>query len=144
VRRYDSPVTRPAPDHPPDDPIDHPNQPGRGLLVLAFVAILVAGGLGGAIGWGIVNTSCTEKPTVSQQLIEAVPGTQIHSHSCDAALVGGALVGAGIAAIGAGIVAGLVLRAQSEWRAHPPGAPLIGPGPDPVNRSGSGGSPPRT
>ena len=114
--------------------------------MLAFVAILFAGGLGGAIGWGIVNTSCTEKPTVAQQLIDTVPGTQVHTHSCDAALVGGALVGAGIAAVGAGIVAGLVLRAQSEWRAHPPGAPRIGPGPDPdpLSRSGSGGSPPRT
>jgi hypothetical protein len=148
IRRYDPLVTLPAPHgataRPTPPTIDHPNHPGRGLLVLAFVAILIAGGLGGAIGWGIVNTSCTEKPTVAQQLIDTVPGTQIHTHSCDAALVGGALVGAGIAAVGAGIVAGLVLRAQSEWRAHPPGAPVIGAGPDPVSRSGSGGSPPRT
>ena len=44
---------------------EHPNRPTRGLLVLMFVGILVAGGLGGAIGYGIVDTSCTETPTVS-------------------------------------------------------------------------------
>ena len=114
-----------------------------------FVGILVAGGLGGAIGYGIVDTSCTETPTVSEQLLESVPNYEAETHSCDLALLGGAVAGAAIAAIGAGIVAGLMLRAQSEWRAHPaPYPPASGPGPDPnpgdVNPTGSGESPPRT
>jgi hypothetical protein len=109
-----------------------------------FVGILVAGGLGGAIGWGIVDTSCTETPTVGNQLVEAVPGVHAPRHSCDAALIGGALVGAGVAAVGAGVVAGLMLRAQSEWRAHPPAAPRRRTPTRPVTRSESGGNPPHT
>jgi F0F1-type ATP synthase membrane subunit c/vacuolar-type H+-ATPase subunit K len=128
-------------------PSDHPNRPGRGVLVLAFVGIVVAGCLGGAIGWGVVASSCTEKPPVGDQLLEAVPGVEVNTHSCDAALVGAAVVGAAVAAIGAGVVAGLMLRAQSEWRAHPPPAGAhrgARPQPQRVNRSGSGGSPPHT
>jgi hypothetical protein len=132
----------------PDQPTDHPNRPGRGVLVLAFVGIVIAGCLGGAIGWGIVNSSCSEKPTVGDQLLEAVPGVKADTHSCDAALLGAAVVGAGVAAVGAGVVAGLMLRAQSEWRAHPPpaGAYRGDPRARPrrVNRGGSGGSPPHT
>jgi hypothetical protein len=116
--------------------------------VLAFVGIVIAGCLGGAIGWGIVDSSCTEKPPVGDQLLEAVPGFDASTHSCDAALIGAAVVGAGLAAIGAGVVAGLMLRAQSEWRAHPPPAGAHRKNPRApsrrVNRSGSGGSPPHT
>jgi hypothetical protein len=128
-------------------PPAHPNRPSRGLLALAFVAILVAGGLGGAIGWGIVDTTCTEEPTVAEQLLEAVPDYEADERSCDLARLGGAIGGAALAAIGAGVVAALVLRAQSEWRAHPPGsARSAGAGrpPPSVNRAGSGESPPRT
>ena len=112
------------------------------MLVLAFAAIFVAGLLGGAIGYGIVNASCTETPTVADQLTSTVPGVHTTSHSCDAALVGGALIGTVIAGMGAGIVAGLMLRAQSEWRAHPPGTAMSGAARRPVNRSGSSGNPP--
>jgi hypothetical protein len=129
---------------PSADPIsEHPNRPGRGLLVLAFVGILIAGGLGGAIGWGIVDTSCAETPPVSEQLIEAVPGTEVETHSCNVALVAAALAGAAVAAIGAGIVAALMLRAQSEWRAHPPGSPRRDRA-EPVSPAGSGESSPHT
>jgi hypothetical protein len=126
-------------------PPDHPNRPSRGLLILAFVGIVIAGALGGAIGWGIVDTSCVETPPVGDQLLEAVPSVEAESRSCDAALLGGALAGAAIAAVGAGIVAGLMLRAQSEWRAHPPESPPRAEArPTSVNRSGSDGSPPHT
>jgi hypothetical protein len=90
-----------------------PNQPSRRVLALAFAGILLAGGLGGAIGWGIVDTSCSETPTVGEELLDAVPGYEVSTRSCDVALVTGALAGAAIAAIGAGVVAGLMLRAQS-------------------------------
>jgi F0F1-type ATP synthase membrane subunit c/vacuolar-type H+-ATPase subunit K len=139
VRRYDPSVSSPAPPA-------HPNRPTRGLLALAFAGILVAGALGGAIGYGIVDTSCTETPTVGERLLESVPGFEATTHSCDLALVVGALAGAAIAGIGAGIVAGLMLRAQSEWRAHPPEAPAggDGDGPDPFSSGESGESPRRT
>jgi hypothetical protein len=110
-----------------------------------FAGILVSGALGGAIGYGIVDTSCTETPTVADQLLESVPKYQAETHSCDLALLAGAVAGTLVAGIGAGVVAGLMLRAQSEWRAHPPAEPPAAPGgPDPVNPTGSGESPPRT
>ena len=117
------------------------------MLVLAFFGIVFAGVLGGAIGWGIVDTSCTEIAARRRSTARSDP-----RHDCAGAFVRraallAALVGAGIAAIGAGIVAGLMLRAQSEWRAHPPG-PATPDGGEPeaarVSRSRSGGSPPRT
>jgi hypothetical protein len=126
---------------PDPDPRDHPNRPGRALLVLAFVGILLAGGLGGAIGWGIVDTSCSEQPTVAGRLLETVPRFTAETRSCEVPLIAGALAGAAIAAVGAGVVAGLMLRAQTEWRAHPPGDPR---GAGPVTPPGSGGNPPHT
>ena len=36
-------------------PPEHPNRPKRAQLVVAFVGIVLAGALGGAIGWGIVD-----------------------------------------------------------------------------------------
>ena len=119
-----------------------------------FVGILVAGGLGGAIGYGIVDTWCTETPTVSDQLLESVPNYEAQTHSCDLALLGGALAGAAIAAVGAGVVAVLMLRAQSEWRAHPARVPEPARRPAPrdpdrptraaISPTESGESPPRT
>jgi hypothetical protein len=117
---------------------DHPNRPSRLVLLLAFAGILFAGALGGAIGWGVVGTSCTEVPAVGDQLLEAIPGMTAPEHSCDAPRVAAALAGAAIAAIGAGVVGALMLRAQSEWRAHPPEST------DQVTRSRSGGNPPHT
>lgn len=88
--------------------------------MLAFVGIVVAGALGGLIGWGIVDTTCSETPTIAEQLLGQVPGHDVQHQECGAKLLGGALAGAAIAAGGAGIVAVLMLRAQSEWKAHPP------------------------
>jgi hypothetical protein len=117
----------------------HPNAPRRTQLALAFAGIVLAGMLGGTIGWGIVDTTCTEKATVAQQLLEDVPGYHAEQQSCDLALIGGALAGTVITAVGAAVVAVLVLRAQSEWRAHPPGPRRATA---PVRPARSGGSPP--
>jgi hypothetical protein len=80
----------------------HPNVPTRTAVVLAFGGVLVAGLLGALIGWGLVDTAC--------------------DGDCGPALAVGTIVGAALAAAGAAIVAVLVLRAMSEWRAHPPGS----------------------
>ena len=135
---------------PIDAPGTHPNLPRRGALALMFGAIVLCGVLGGAIGYGLVRTSCPSAPTVAEQLLEVVPGYHAHTPSCDLKLLGGALSGTVLAAIGAGVVAILMMRAQSEWRSHPArrslvGAPGPGAGPDPpVRRKRSGGTPPRT
>lgn len=117
----------------------HPNAPRRGLLALAFLGIVFAGALGGLIGWGIVDTTCSEQPTVAEELIGGVPGHEVRHQSCGPALFAGALVGAAVAAVGAGVVAVLMLRAHSEWRSHPP-VPADGA----LRRTRSAGSPPRT
>jgi hypothetical protein len=110
---------------PPDDttPVDvpyHPNVPKRRSVMLAFFGVLVAGALGGTIGWGLVDASCSEAPMQVQRLLGAVPGYRMHTPSCDVYLLLGAVSGAVVCALGAAVVAVLVLRAQSEWRAHPP------------------------
>ena len=62
--------------------------------------------LGGAIGYGLVDTSCTETPTVAEQLLEtSARATRPTRHRATSTLLGGALVGTVIAAIGAGVVA---------------------------------------
>lgn len=101
-------------------PDDHPNLPARRPIFLAFAGIVLAGLLGGTIGWGLVRASCTEQPTVLQDLLRGVDGYTVATRSCTASLTGGAVGGAMLAAAGAGIVAVLVLRAMSEWRGHPP------------------------
>jgi hypothetical protein len=136
-----------------DAPAAHPNLPRRGALALMFAAIVVCGALGGSIGYGLVNTSCASAPTVAEHLLETVPGYHASTPSCDLKLLGGALVGTVFAAVGAGVVAMLMMRAQAEWRAHPAGRPLAssgsptrpepGRGP-PVRKPRSGGTPPRT
>jgi len=75
--------------------------PSRWAYVLAFGGVVLAGILGGIIGYGIADVS---------------------SHS-DVAHVVGAFVGAVIGAGGVGIVAVLVLRAMAEWRRQDPSAP---------------------
>jgi hypothetical protein len=138
---------------PIDAPGTHPNLPRRGALALMFVSIVICGMLGGTIGYGLVRTSCPSTPTVAEQLLEVVPGYDAHTPACDLKLLGGALAGTVLAAIGAGVVAMLMLRAQSEWRTHPAGRPLSGAGSSPapgagrappVRRGRSGGTPPRT
>ena len=64
---------------------------------LAFVAIMVAGLFGAAIGYGIVDVQCTG--------------------DCGTASGVGAVVGAVVGAGGVAIVAVLVLRAMGEWQA---------------------------
>ena len=71
--------------------------PSRGSFVLAFSAVVVAGALGGIIGYGIVAVSTDS----------------------GAAQFVGALVGALVGAIGVGVVAVLVLRAMAEWKRQP-------------------------
>jgi hypothetical protein len=72
--------------------------PSRWAFLLAFGGVVLAGVLGGIIGYGIADVS-------SQS---------------DASHVVGALVGALIGAGGVGVVAVLVLRAMAEWRRHGP------------------------
>jgi hypothetical protein len=108
-----------------------------------FAAIVVCGLLGGAIGYGLVNTSCASAPTVAEKLIEVVPDYHAHTPSCDLKLLAGALVGTVATAVGAGVVAVLMLRAQSEWSTHPATRPVPGAAP-PVRKPRSGEMPPRT
>lgn len=118
-------------------PPAHPNAPRRAQLALAFAGIAATGVLGGTIGWGLVDTSCSETPSVAQRLLGEVDGFEVEVASCDARLLGGAVAGTVVTSVGAGVVAGLMLRAQSEWRAHPP------PSGD-FRRARSAGTPRRT
>ena len=72
--------------------------PSRGAFLLAFGSVVLAGILGGIIGYGIADVS-------SQSDISHLIGTFI-----------GSLIGAA----GVGIVAVLVLRAMAEWRRQNP------------------------
>jgi hypothetical protein len=63
----------------------------------AFVAILVAGAVGGVIGWTFVKLQCDGGCEVSASI--------------------GAAVTAVLAALGTAVVAVLALRAMGEWRA---------------------------
>jgi hypothetical protein len=81
-----------APEHPPAPPLTA--LPPVQARVLAFLAILVAGVLGGLIGWGIVD---------------------LQGGGSTASGIG-AVVGALVAAGGVAVVAVLVLRAMGEWR----------------------------
>ena len=72
--------------------------PSRGAFLLAFGGVVLAGILGGIIGYGIADVS-------SQSDLSHLIGTFI-----------GSLIGAA----GVGIVAVLVLRAMAEWRRQNP------------------------
>jgi hypothetical protein len=72
--------------------------PSRSAFLLAFGGVVLAGVLGGIIGYGIADVS---------------------SHS-DLSHLLGALVGAVMGAAGVGVVAVLVLRAMAEWRRQNP------------------------
>lgn len=65
--------------------------------VIAFVAILVAGGLGGAVAYWFVELQCDDSCTVGAGF----------------AMVGGTLA----VAVGAAVVAVLALRTLAEWNA---------------------------
>ncbi len=82
----------------PDDttPVDvpfHPNVPKRRSVLLAFVGCW-SRRLGGLIGWGLVDATCSEEPLQVQELLRAVPGYEVHTPSCDLQLLAGALFGA--------------------------------------------------
>ena len=70
-----------------------PMLPSRTAFLLAFSAVVLAGILGGIIGYGIADVGSDS----------------------DATRLLGTFIGAVIAASGVGIVAVLVLRAMSEW-----------------------------
>jgi hypothetical protein len=88
-------------DPPEPEPTEAPTPPmlpSRGAFLLAFGSVVLAGILGGIIGYGIADVS-------SQSDISHLIGTFI-----------GSVIGAG----GVGIVAVLVLRAMAEWRRQNP------------------------
>ena len=79
------------------EPEAHPYAASRAALVGAFVAVVVAGLSGAAIGFGLVGIGCQGDCATAEGV---------------AALVGGLLAAGGVA-----IVAVLVLRAMAEWKA---------------------------
>jgi hypothetical protein len=101
----------------------HPNVPRRGPLLAAFFAVTLCGALGALIGYGLVDTSCTEKQSLLEHLLESVRGYHATVHRCGVARAGGSVVGGVLAAIGAGVVAVLMLRAMAEWRVTRPNQP---------------------
>jgi hypothetical protein len=88
----------PAPEPVPTDEPTPPMLPSRGAFLLAFGGVVLAGILGGIIGYGIADVS-------SQSDLSHLVGT---------------FVGSLIGAAGVGIVAVLVLRAMAEWRRQNP------------------------
>jgi hypothetical protein len=93
-RRYDRFVEQPEPT---EDPGAHPYAASRGTLIGAFVAVVVAGLSGAAIGFGLVGIGCTG--------------------DCGTVSGVGALLGGLVAAGGVAIVAVLLLRSMAEWKA---------------------------
>lgn len=99
-------------------PAAPPTLPRRTAFLVAWAAIVVAGVLGGIIGYGLADVGAATG---------ANPGS-------DTAGLVGALVGVIVAGGGVAIVAVLVLRAQAEWRRTPaapqgtePPEPPVGP-----------------
>jgi hypothetical protein len=90
-------VEPPVPVRPPDDSGEHPYAASRGALIGAFVAVVLAGLSGAAIGFGLVDIGCTG--------------------DCGTLAGLGALVGGLVAAGGVAIVAVLLLRSMAEWKA---------------------------
>jgi hypothetical protein len=88
-----------------DDPVDASSTAPSALpsvlaRALAFAAIVVAGLCGGLIGFAVADLQCTGDCTVPTAI---------------AALAGAVIAGGGVA-----VIAVLVLRAMSEWRAQAP------------------------
>jgi hypothetical protein len=88
----------------PKTPVPGPSAlPSVGARAVAFVAILVAGLSGLLIGKALVDVQC--------------------EGDCTMAAGVGAVAGAVVAAGGVAVVAVLVLRAMSEWKAKGPTNP---------------------
>lgn len=87
----------PVPIRPPDNSDEHPYAASRGALLGAFVAVVLAGLSGAAIGFGLVDVGCTG--------------------NCGTLSGIGALLGGLVAAGGVAIVAVLLLRSMAEWKA---------------------------
>jgi hypothetical protein len=85
-----------------------------------FVAIALAGCLGGLIGYALVATTCPDTPTRAEQLLRQIRGFHASVPSCAPQELLAALAGTIVAAVGTATIAVLVLRAQSEWRSHAP------------------------
>ena len=79
-------------DRAPTDDVP-PMLPSRAAYLLVFFSVVLAGVLGGIIGYGVADVGSDD----------------------DAARLLGTFLGAVIAATGVGIVAVLVLRAMAEW-----------------------------
>jgi hypothetical protein len=90
-------VSRAPDDHTPSGPPDFGPGPSRSAFLVAYVGVIVAGLLGGLIGYGLVDVST-------------------HGSDKTLPLLLGALIGAALAAVGTGVVAVLALRAMAEWR----------------------------
>jgi hypothetical protein len=90
-RRYDAAV-----EQGPDDQDVHPYAASRGALIGAFVAVVVAGLSGAAIGYGLVDVGC--------------------SGDCGTVAGLAGLFGGLVAAGGVAIVAVLFLRSMAEWK----------------------------
>lgn len=104
MKPADSPSPRSEPariDSDPNEVVPVPaTGPPRVAFILAFAGTVVCGLLGSLIGFGLV---------------------QLDSPDATAAQAIGAIIGGVLTALGAGIVAVLVLRAMSEWGRHGPG-----------------------
>ncbi len=108
-----------------------------------FLGIALSGMLGGLIGYGLVETSSADTPTRAERLLREVPNFHATVSSCAGPALVAALVGTVTAAIGAAIVAVLMMpRAigMARPRAATPEA-MSGRG---VSPTGCGGTLPRT
>ena len=90
-------MDQPVSGQPSDDAGAHPYAASRGALIGAFLAVVVAGLSGAAIGYGLVGIGCTG--------------------DCSTVSGVGALLGGLVAAGGVAIVAVLLLRSMAEWKA---------------------------
>ena len=90
------------------------------MLGLMFAGIAVSGILGGIIGYALVEVSCSDTPTRAERLLEQVHGFHASVSSCAVPELFAALIGTLMTGVGAAVIAVLILRAQSEWRAHAP------------------------
>ncbi len=89
-RSLDQPSSEPTPGPPPTA------LPSVTARVLGFAAIVVAGAIGGFIGYGFTDLQCTGDCATPDAL--------------------GAVIGATIGAVGVAIVVVLALRAMGEWQ----------------------------